>query len=152
MRTRVAAVSPSTCSVLLAWSQRQQRPELASDPPVAVLAPLGYLSSRPSSLGFLYTPVSSTLHPRHLWSSQTPRITSPPLLPAEVFGEGGTPVAPSLHFLLRLHPFNSVVLNPLPIAGCFDRSGLNLEIGVFHREHPSSSPAPVSAPPDSLLR
>ena len=140
---------PFTCSRRSARSRRQREHPRRERP---CLLPPRLFKLIASSLGSLYTPSSSHWHPLPSWSSHFPRKPSPPLLPVEDLGEGGTPVAPFFHSLLRLLPFASVVPNPLSISGCFDGSDVNSGFGVCGREHPSSSPAQVSAPPpDSLL-
>ena len=152
MRTWVAAVSPSTCSVLLAWSQRQQRPRARLGCFLAaLLSPRLFKLSAPS-WSFLYTPVSSLVHPLHSWSAQTPRATSAAIAELGAHGEGGTPVFLPLNFLLPLLPLYSLKLNPQLIWVYHHRGRLIRGFPIFSRKHCSSSPSRVSAPlPDSFL-
>ena len=87
---------------------------------------LGYLSNRLFPLGFLYTPSSSHSPPPSSSKLPAPPHLRPPLPPAELLGEDGAPVAPSLLSLLQLLPLIRVVINPSLISGCLHPSSLDL--------------------------
>ena len=89
------------------------------------LAPPRLLKLATSSPSFLYTPSSFYSPPTSLSKLPAPPHLRPPLPAAELLGEDGAPVAPSLLSLLQLLPLIRVVINPSLISGCLHPSSLD---------------------------